>query len=387
MAAAPSPQFLATGGLDGVLRLWSSGKELASYKFDSPVRAVEIAPETIQAQEMLHSADYDEPAEFRIIAVVGKFVHVCHFDPYGEVSLRGSFEHGDLVFCAIFDSLGEYIISASADQTTRVWQCPSRPGDDTTNKPIFALLPEGVDDGSRAGVSGCCISDDGARVVTSNFDTCLRCFSLNWQNNVITACHSTGMTGTCFYGVAWATSEQDQVVAVGFEDISLWQVNRSGELLSCTWRSFGSLFMFDRPHYPECVKKIDVRTGTMVSSPSGQGNKVSILNTGKLDRVPTVVEHNLGKPWGHEELGTSYIFGISLNHTGTALAVAAASLDKSGKRLAGSVIIWTDLELYPAESCRLNQADVLCVAFEQAPALKRRSYCSYCSTVATPDSP
>lgn len=148
LAFSPGSRELIAVGLDGVARRWDpvAGKLLrVSQSGSTPLYALAIAPDG------------------KSIAVAGKDGRIVVYDPTltkGEL-LTG---HKEAVVSLSFGSTGEFLVSASHDQTARLW-------DMKTRKESMQFV------GHERALTSAVLAPDGKTLWTSSFDKTVR----NWN--------------------------------------------------------------------------------------------------------------------------------------------------------------------------------------------------------------
>jgi WD40 repeat protein len=187
-------QFIASGGKEGVLRIWSvaDGKEIRQY----PVSAGGI-----------NCVDYSQDG--RLILTGGKDTRIRLLDAETGKELRTFEGHMQRVWSSLFSPNGRRAISGSGDGTLRLW--------DVYTGQVLRRI-----DGHRARVWSVAFSSDGINAVSGSDDTTVRLWDVESGKEL------RKFTGHTYRVWSVAISFDGQSILSGSDDttVRLWSARR-----------------------------------------------------------------------------------------------------------------------------------------------------------------
>ena len=198
LAFSSDGRFIATGGTDGLVKLWDGHTGEAHARFEGHTGSVE-------------GIDFAPDGQHLVSAGVDRTVRL--WDVRSKSAVAVLHGHSGEIYAATFAPSGAQVVTSSYDRTARVWD-------------VRAGIPLGVLRGHTRGVNSAAFSPDGTRLITTSDDRTARLW--RWPGgDTVAVLREHGHAVTCA-----AFSPDGQLVATGSHDyaVRLWD-GHTGQLL------------------------------------------------------------------------------------------------------------------------------------------------------------
>lgn len=206
-------------------RCQASGNELLSERFDDLARALgreshwlQAAPEATAAlvwNRLRHSGWSTVEIERQVQLPAGlQFLRIRHLATReSSILVRDLVGHASsVVACEVLPD-GRRMVSASSDQTLKVW-------DLETGKTVATLT------GHAGVVSACAVTPDGRRVVSASYDQTLKVWDLETGRAVATLTGHTGIVSACA-----VTPDSRRVISASYDQtLKVWDLETGYEV-------------------------------------------------------------------------------------------------------------------------------------------------------------
>ena len=251
------------------------------------------------------------------------------------LTLKG---HTSIVSSASFSADGTRIVTASLDETAKVWEVLSGKSESTAKSGAEVLTLKG----HKASVSSASFSADGTRIVTASGDNTAKVWDARSGTEVLTLKgHVSGVSSASF------SADGTRVVTASWDETAkVWDAKSGAEVLTLkghTDNVWSASFSADGTRIvtasgDNTAKVWDARSGTEVLTLKGHGNRVDAASfsadgtrvvTASWDRTAKVWDANSGAEVLTLKGHTGFVHSASFSADGT--RIVTASRDQTAK--------------------------------------------------------